>query len=115
MTPSPRWDFRVKGHKQKGKAMAGKRIDEKTRQKVRESYRKGVPKKRIAERFAISVTSVNRIIREQPSHETGEAEPRKTRDEEVKRKIADIERRIAELEEKILRLETRKKKKGFWF
>jgi len=95
--------------------MAGKRIDEKTRQEVRNFYKNGIPKKRIAERFSISVTSVNRIIREKSPGETGEAEPRKTRDEEVRRKIADIERRIAELEEKILRLETRKKKKGFWF
>ncbi len=95
--------------------MAGKRIDERTRQEVRESYKNGVPKKRIAERFSVSVTSVTRIIREQSSGETGAAEPRKRKGEEVKKKIAGLERRIKELEEKILRLEARKKKKGFWF
>lgn len=94
--------------------MAGKRIDEKTRQEVRNSYKNGVPKKRIAERFSISERSVTRIIKEQSHRETGEAEPRKTRDVEIRRKIADIERRIEELEEKILRLESLKKKRRFW-
>ncbi|RLB19358.1 MAG: hypothetical protein DRG82_01580, partial [Deltaproteobacteria bacterium] len=74
VTPSPRWDFRVKGHKQKGRAMAGKKIDEKTRREVRTSYKNGVPKKKIAERFSISVTSVTRIIKEQPPGEKGAAE-----------------------------------------
>jgi len=99
----------------KEKHMAGKRIDEKTRREVRESYTNGVPKKRIAEKFSISVTSVSRIIREKSPGEPMEAGPQKTRDPELKRKIAAIERRIVELEEEILRLETRKKKKGFWF
>jgi uncharacterized protein YjcR len=97
----------------KEKHMAGKRIDEKTRQEVRKSYKNGVPKKRIAERFSISVTSVTRVIKEQSRREPGEAEPRKTRASEVKRKIADIERRIEELEEKILRLGSLKKKRRF--
>ncbi len=95
--------------------MAGKKIDEKTRREVRTSYKNGVPKKKIAERFSISVTSVTRIIKEQPPGEKGAAEPRKSRDEEIKRKIAAIERRIRDLEEKILQMEAKKKKKGFWF
>jgi hypothetical protein len=100
--------------------MAGKKIDEKTKSKVRESYGNGVPKKRIAEQFSISVSSVTRIIREdsptkfpEESKKTGWQEARKA---EIRRKkIADIERRIAELEEKILRLETRKKTECCWF
>ncbi|OPX38309.1 MAG: hypothetical protein DRN37_08940 [Thermoplasmata archaeon] len=95
--------------------MAGKKIDEKTRREVRTSYKNGVPKKKIAERFSISVTSVTRIIKEQPPGEKGAAEPRKSRDEEIKMKIAAIERRIRDLEEKILQMEAKKKKKGFWF
>jgi transposase len=99
--------------------MAGKKIDEKTKSMVRESHDNGVPKKRIAEQFSISVSSVARIIREGPpgeSHEeskkTGQQEARKA---EVRRKkIEDIERRIAELEQKILRLEAGKKTGGCW-
>jgi transposase len=100
--------------------MAGKKIDEETKIKVRESYGNGVPKKRIAEQFSISVSSVSRIIREGPpakspgeSKKEGQQETRKT--EIRKKKIADIERRIAELEQKILRLQAGKKTEDCWF
>jgi hypothetical protein len=102
-------------HEQKGTAMAGKKIDEKTRMKVRESFRKGIPKGKIAETFSISVTSVNRIIREKTAAERQEAEPKQKKDDLFKRKIADIERRIEELEEKILQMSRKKKKKCFRF
>jgi len=99
--------------------MAGKKIDEKTKSKVRESYGNGVPKKRIAEQFSISVSSVTRIVREgspgespEESKKPGQQEARKA---EIKRKIAEIERRIAELEAEIRRLEAGKKKRRCWF
>ena len=91
------------------------KIDEKTRMKVRESFRKGIPKGKIAETFSISVTSVNRIIREKTAAERQEAEPKQKKDDLFKRKIADIERRIEELEEKILQMSRKKKKKCFRF
>jgi len=93
--------------------MARKRINEKTRREVRVSYENGVPKRKIAEKFSISLTSVNRIIKEQSPAETAEAQPQKRKDEEMKRKIAHIERRISELEEKILQLEIKKKRASF--
>ncbi|MEJ2023713.1 MAG: hypothetical protein P8Y00_01595 [Deltaproteobacteria bacterium] len=95
--------------------MARRRIDEKTRMKVRESFRKGIPKGKIAERFSISVTSVNRIIREKTDAGRPKAETEQKKDDLFKRKIADIERRIEELEEKILQMSRKKKKKCFRF
>jgi len=99
----------------KGKHMAGKRIDEDVRQRVVEFHGNGVPRKKIAEELSISVSSVNRIIRERSAQESKKEEQSEIRDAEMQRKIADIERRIAELEKKILNFEARKKRRGFWF
>jgi transposase len=97
------------------KGMAVKRIDDGTRRKVRESYANGVPKKRIAEEFSISVSSVTRIIGEKVRGESQKTVEEGTRAGEIKARIADIERRITELEDKILRLEASRKKRRCWF
>ena len=88
--------------------MGGKKIDETMKQGVISDHKNGVFRKKIAEKFGISLSSVSRIIKENrlpPSKET--IEPREKT--ERQKKIEELERRIAQLEKKILE---RKDKKG---
>ena len=84
--------------------MARKKIDETTIQKVIKAHANRVPRKKIAEKFGISLSSVNRIVKKkslQHSQEKGMDTRRKT---ERQKRIEDLERRILKLEKKILEL-----------
>jgi len=91
--------------------MAPRKIDEGVREKVREAHGKGLSRKKIAEQFGISPTSVGRIIKEgkgekpEPKAPRPKAEPAS----EKQKKIDEIERRIMALERKILYYESKKK------
>jgi len=88
--------------------MGGKKIDETVKQGVISDHKNGVSRKKSAENFGISLSSVSRIIKENrlpPSKETIEPKGKTER----QKKIEELERRIAQLEKKILE---RKAKKG---
>lgn len=89
--------------------MARKKIDEAIRQKVSKAHASGIPMRKIASEYGVSLSSVSRIVKEEgaPGAVQG-AQPDRER-EEKKKRIEQIEKRIAELEEKILELESRKK------
>ncbi|MFC1862620.1 helix-turn-helix domain-containing protein [Thermodesulfobacteriota bacterium] len=78
------------------------KIDEKIKQDVIKAYENGVPRKKIAERFGISLSSVGRIVKKKvPKHSHEKKTETDTKTERQKR-IEDLERRIFELEKKIL-------------
>jgi transposase-like protein len=87
--------------------MPGKKIDEETRQRVREAYARGLSMRAIAKEVGIGSSSVDRIVKEDRSHggrgKTGE---KSTKPDRAKR-IKEIERRISELERKILELKAK--------
>lgn len=89
--------------------MTGKKIDEKTRQDAIRAYENGVTRKKIAERFGISLSSVGRIVTEKVPKSKQEKKAGYDVTIERQKRIGDLERRIAELEKKILELEAGKK------
>ena len=91
-----------------------KRIPERVRREVVKAYDEGLSKKRIADRFGISSSSVTRIVKEKGSSnpEGGNDSPAQTDSPEVRKKIAEVERRIEALERKILYYRSRKKGLG---
>ncbi len=93
--------------------MAGKRIPDHIRRKVGEDFESGLSKKKIAETYDISATSVTRILREKSSKAPEDNPVQKgTSSPEMQRKLSDIERRISDLEKNIIYLEARNKGKG---
>jgi transposase len=89
--------------------MAGKKIDDAVKGQVIKDFADGLSKKKIAEKFGISVSSVSRIVKKNP----GQDVPKDVFKPAVKtarqKKIEDIERRILLLEKKILEREVRKR------
>ena len=88
--------------------MARKRIDETTKQEVINAHAHGVSRKKIAEKFGISLSSVSRIVKagiQRHSDEKGIDTKGKT---ERQKRIEDLERRIEILYNKILELEKMK-------
>jgi transposase len=91
--------------------MAKKKIDETTKQKVIEAHATGLPMRKIAKEFGVSLSSVHRVVKEK-GLEKGQKKIIKKKDETEKQKrIAELEKKIAELENKILALEP---KKSWW-
>lgn len=89
--------------------MPRKKIDEKIKQDVIKAYENGAPRKKIAERFGISLSSVGSIVKKKvPKHSHEKKTETDTKTERQKR-IEDMERRINELEKKVLEYEARKK------
>ena len=89
--------------------MAKKKIDETTKQEVIKAQANGVSRKKIAEKYGISLSSVSRIVKregQQHSQEKGIQTKGKT---ERQKRIEDLERRIAILDKKILELEAQKR------
>ena len=89
--------------------MARKKIDEPIRQKVTKAHATGLPMRKIAKEYGVSLSSVSRIVKEEGAPSAAQ-EPRVDKErEERKKRIEQIEKRIAELEKKIGELESRKK------
>ncbi len=89
--------------------MAGKKIDEATRQKVKEAHARGLSMRKIAKEFGIGSSSVDRIVKEEGPQNLQNAETEKMGKTERQLKIEALERRIDELEKKILGLKVKKK------
>ena len=84
--------------------MAGKRIDEITRQKIKEAHASGLSMRQIAREFGIGSSSVDRIVKEKTPQNVKKTVTEKTGKTERQLKIEALERRINELEKKILGL-----------
>lgn len=89
--------------------MPRKKIDGKTRQEVILAYEKGITRKKIAERFGISLSSVGRIVKEKVPKNSSVKKIERDAKTVRQKKIEDLERRIAELEKAILEFEAKKK------
>ena len=89
--------------------MAGKRIDNITRQKIKEAHARGLSMRKIAREFGIGSSSVDRIVKEEGPQNVQNAETKKTGKTERQLKIEALERRIDELEKKVLGLKAKKK------
>ena len=89
--------------------MARKKIDETIRQKVIKAQASGLPMRKIAKEYGVSLSSVSRIVKEEgvPKAQQ-EVIPEKDRTERKKR-IQELEKRIAELEKKIFEIEASKR------
>ena len=93
--------------------MPGKKIDEKIKQDVIKAYENGIPRKKIAERFGISLSSVGRIVKNKILEHNHEKKTETVTKTEKQKRMEDLEIRLIELEIKILEFEARKKaKKG---
>lgn len=93
--------------------MPRKRIPDHIRRKVVEDFGAGQSKKKIAETYRISATSVSRILEENPSATPENREAGRATDApEARRKLFEVERRIDDLEKKIQYLEARKQGRG---
>ncbi|MBE9570431.1 MAG: helix-turn-helix domain-containing protein [Proteobacteria bacterium] len=86
--------------------MAGKRIDDITRQQIKEAHASGLSMRQIAREFGIGSSSVDRIVKEEGPQN---AETEKMSKTERQLKIEALERRIDELEKKVLGLKAKKK------
>jgi IS30 family transposase len=89
--------------------MAGKKIDDITRQKIKEAHARGLSMRQIAREFGIGSSSVDRIVKEEGPQNVQNAETEKMGKTERQLKIEALERRIDELEKKILGLKAKKK------
>ena len=92
--------------------MAGKRIDEITRQAVLRAYSEGLSVKMLVEKFSISRSSVNRILKGTSPQKSIKKISRTGEERERLQKLKDLERRINLLEKKILELRAGKNKTG---
>lgn len=94
--------------------MARNRIPDHIRRKVGVDFERGLPKKKIAETYDISATSVTRILKEQASKapEDNPVQKGTSSSPEKQRKVSEIERRISDLEKNIIYFEARNKGKG---
>jgi len=89
--------------------MAGKRIDDKTRQQIKEAHGSGLSMRQIAREFGIGSSSVDRIVKEEGPQNVQNAETAKMGKTERQLKIEALEKRIDELEKKVLGLKAKKK------
>ena len=89
--------------------MAGKKIDEETKQKVKEAYASGLSMRKIAKEFGIGSSSVDRIVKENGLQKGQKADTKKKVKTHRQKKIEELERRIEELERKLLELKAKKR------
>ena len=89
--------------------MSGKKIDDKTKQNVIKAYEKGISKKKIAKKFGISPSSVDRIVRKKVTKYSPEKKAKTDAKIELQKRIEDVERKLLELEKKIIEYESKKK------
>ena len=90
--------------------MAGKRIDDTTRQKIKEAHASGLSMRTIAREFGIGSSSVDRIVKEKGPQNVRFDKTEKRGKTERQLKIEALERRIDSLEKKILGLKAKKKR-----
>ncbi len=79
--------------------MARQRIDEKTRKKIIDSHAKGIPMRKIAKQFKVSLSSVSRVVKEEKLKKGEVSGAREKFDK--KKRVEILEKRISELEKKI--------------
>jgi transposase-like protein len=89
--------------------MAGKRIDDTTRQKIKEAHARGLSMRAIAREFGIGSSSVDRIVKEEGPQNGQRDKTEKMGKTERQLKIEALEKRIDELEKKILGLKAKQK------
>jgi len=89
--------------------MPRKKIDEKIKQDVIKAYENGITRKKITERFGISLSSVGRIVKKKVPKQSHEKKTETGTKTERQKRIENLERRIAELEKRILEFEANKK------
>jgi len=89
--------------------MAGKRIDDITRQKIKEAHASGLSMRKISREFGIGSSSVDRIVKEEGPQNVQNDETEKMGKTARQLKIEALEKRINELEKKILGLKAKKK------
>ena len=89
--------------------MAGKKIDEGTRQKVKEAYASGLSMRKIAKECGIGSSSVDRIVKENGLQKGQEKGTKKKAKTHRQKRIEELEIRIEELERKILELKAKKR------
>ncbi|HBF43814.1 MAG TPA: hypothetical protein DDW42_09370 [Desulfobacteraceae bacterium] len=88
--------------------MLRKKIDRSIREKVVEAHASGLPMRKIAMEFGVSLSSVSRIV-----NEKGQRDKITNKEKtERQKKILQLERKVAELEKKIF--EAASKKRSWW-
>ncbi|MDB9822963.1 helix-turn-helix domain-containing protein [Deltaproteobacteria bacterium] len=92
--------------------MAGKRIDERTKQEVLKAHSEGLSGKMIAEGYGISRSSVNRIIKAKGPQDSSQKVMGTKPGREGLKKLEDLERRIMQLEKRIMELRAGRKTTG---
>ena len=92
--------------------MAKKKIDESIRQKVITAHEDGMPMRKIAKEYKVSLSSVHRIVKEKGPQRVQKQMIKKMSKAERKKRIQQLERKIAELEKKILDIEAKKSSWG---
>ena len=89
--------------------MAKKKINESTMKKVVAAHEDGLPMRKIAKEYKISLSSVHRIVKERSTQKTQTKPAKKMTKAERKKRIEALEKRISELESKILDIETKRR------
>jgi hypothetical protein len=87
--------------------MPRKKISSAVKQKVIEAGARQLSRRQIAEEFSISISSVNRILKEKSAENVPERLASYEAKMERQKRIEDLERRIAELEKKLLKAENK--------
>jgi transcriptional regulator with XRE-family HTH domain len=87
--------------------MPRKKISNAIKQKVIEAGARKLSRREIAEEFGISISSVNRILKEKSAENAPERLTANEAKTERQQRIEDLERRIAELEKRLLKAENR--------
>jgi transposase len=89
--------------------MAQKKIDETIRQKVIKAEASGLPMRKIAKEYGVSLSSVSRIVKEEGMPKAQQEVIAEKDRAERKKRIEELEKRIAELEKKIFEIEASKR------
>lgn len=89
--------------------MARKKIDETIRQKVIKAEASGLPMRKIAKEYGVSLSSVSRIVKEEGVPKAQQEIIAEKDRAERKKRIQELEKRIAELEKKIFEIEASKR------
>lgn len=89
--------------------MARTKIDETIRQKVIKAHTSGLPMRKIAKEYEVSLSSVSRIVKEAGVPKAQQEVVVEKDRAERKKRIEQLEKRIAELEKKIFEVEAGKR------